>query len=95
MEGAGYSLTGAWECLLLPALGWGIPLPAPQLPGTQQCLTALAPPLLPPGTSSILAGAVMASLYRAAGKAASTESLVHAVLHLEQRLTTGRAWGSS
>ncbi|KAM4637918.1 L-fucose kinase isoform 3-T7 [Amazona ochrocephala] len=41
------------------------------------------------GTSSILAGAVMASLYRAAGKAASTESLIHAVLHLEQRLTTG------
>ncbi|NXA17357.1 FUK kinase, partial [Ibidorhyncha struthersii] len=55
------------------------------------------------GTSSILAGAVMASLYRAAGKAASTESLIHAVLHLEQRLTTGsgrgraaspRAWGA-
>ncbi|RLW01216.1 hypothetical protein DV515_00008186 [Chloebia gouldiae] len=44
------------------------------------------------GTSSILAGAVMASLYRAAGKAASTESLVHAVLHLEQRLTTGGGW---
>ncbi|NXR14113.1 FUK kinase, partial [Semnornis frantzii] len=41
------------------------------------------------GTSSILAGAVMASLYRAAGKVASTESLIHAVLHLEQRLTTG------
>ncbi|XP_030811888.1 L-fucose kinase isoform X3 [Camarhynchus parvulus] len=45
-----------------------------------------------PGTSSILAGAVMASLYRAAGKAASTESLIHAVLHLEQRLTTGGGW---
>ncbi|XP_035193005.1 L-fucose kinase isoform X2 [Oxyura jamaicensis] len=44
------------------------------------------------GTSSILAGAAMASLYRAAGKAASTESLVHAVLHLEQRLTTGGGW---
>ncbi|XP_066860811.1 L-fucose kinase isoform X2 [Anser cygnoides] len=43
------------------------------------------------GTSSILAGAAMASLYRAAGKAASTESLVHAVLHLEQRLTTGNS----
>ncbi|NXS61648.1 FUK kinase, partial [Brachypteracias leptosomus] len=41
------------------------------------------------GTSSILAGAVMASLYRATGKAAGTESLIHAVLHLEQRLTTG------
>ncbi|NWI64307.1 FUK kinase, partial [Todus mexicanus] len=47
------------------------------------------------GTSSILAGAVMASLYRAAGKAASTESLIHAVLHLEQRLTTGSDGGSS
>ncbi|XP_068549098.1 L-fucose kinase isoform X1 [Anas acuta] len=44
------------------------------------------------GTSSILAGAAMASLYRAAGKAASTESLIHAVLHLEQRLTTGGGW---
>ncbi|KAM9289175.1 L-fucose kinase isoform 3-T3 [Morus bassanus] len=44
------------------------------------------------GTSSILAGAVMASLYRAAGKSASTESLIHAVLHLEQRLTTGGGW---
>ncbi|KAM6123499.1 L-fucose kinase [Phoenicopterus ruber ruber] len=44
------------------------------------------------GTSSILAGAVMASLYRAAGKAASTESLIHAVLHVEQRLTTGGGW---
>ncbi|KAM7100388.1 L-fucose kinase isoform 2-T2 [Ciconia maguari] len=44
------------------------------------------------GTSSILAGAVMASLYQAAGKAASTESLIHAVLHLEQRLTTGGGW---
>ncbi|XP_037265116.1 L-fucose kinase isoform X1 [Falco rusticolus] len=44
------------------------------------------------GTSSILAGAVMASLYRAAGKFASTESLIHAVLHLEQRLTTGGGW---
>ncbi|NWX91313.1 FUK kinase, partial [Nothoprocta pentlandii] len=41
------------------------------------------------GTSSILAGAVMAALYRAAGKAANTDSLIHAVLHLEQRLTTG------
>ncbi|NXJ83259.1 FUK kinase, partial [Trogon melanurus] len=44
------------------------------------------------GTSSILAGAVMAALYRVAGKAASTESLIHAVLHLEQRLTTGGGW---
>lgn len=61
--------------------------------GHARCLAALAPPALPAGTSSILAGAVMASLYRAAGKAASTESLIHAVLHLEQRLTTGRGRG--
>lgn len=57
-------------------------------------LAALTLPL-PAGTSSILAGAAMASLYRAAGKAASTESLIHAVLHLEQRLTTGRRTGGS
>uniref|UniRef100_A0A8C8RF37 L-fucose kinase n=1 Tax=Pelusios castaneus TaxID=367368 RepID=A0A8C8RF37_9SAUR len=44
------------------------------------------------GTSSILAGAVMAALYRAAGKTASAESLIHAVLHLEQVLTTGGGW---
>ncbi|XP_044289983.1 L-fucose kinase isoform X2 [Varanus komodoensis] len=44
------------------------------------------------GTSSILAGAVMASLYRASGRSASTESLIHAVLHLEQVLTTGGGW---
>ncbi|KYO37017.1 L-fucose kinase isoform C [Alligator mississippiensis] len=44
------------------------------------------------GTSSILAGAVMASLYQAAGKSTSTESLIHAVLHLEQVLTTGGGW---
>ena len=37
----------------------------------------------------------MASLYRAAGKAASTESLIHAVLHLEQRLTTGSGRGAA
>ncbi|XP_065497151.1 L-fucose kinase isoform X3 [Caloenas nicobarica] len=47
------------------------------------------------GTSSILAGAVMAALYRAAGKTASTPSLIHAVLHLEQRLTTGWRWRRS
>ncbi|XP_074738007.1 L-fucose kinase isoform X1 [Strix uralensis] len=58
----------------------------------RRCLAAPALPVLPAGTSSILAGAVMASLYRAAGKAASTESLIHAVLHLEQRLTTGGGW---
>ncbi|XP_062817746.1 L-fucose kinase isoform X1 [Anolis carolinensis] len=44
------------------------------------------------GTSSILAGAVMAALYRASGRSASVDSLVHAVLHLEQVLTTGGGW---
>ncbi|XP_075393744.1 L-fucose kinase [Tenrec ecaudatus] len=44
------------------------------------------------GTSSILAGAVLAALQRAAGQAASTEALIHAVLHLEQVLTTGGGW---
>ncbi|XP_029464770.1 L-fucose kinase isoform X2 [Rhinatrema bivittatum] len=44
------------------------------------------------GTSSILAGAVMAALYRVAGKSCGTESLIHAVLHLEQVLTTGGGW---
>ncbi|KAL7978778.1 hypothetical protein Chor_013267 [Crotalus horridus] len=44
------------------------------------------------GTSSILAGAVIASLYRVSGRCANVESLVHAVLHLEQVLTTGGGW---
>ncbi|XP_075694364.1 LOW QUALITY PROTEIN: L-fucose kinase [Rhinoderma darwinii] len=44
------------------------------------------------GTSSILAGAVMAVLYGASGRSVDAESLVHAVLHLEQVLTTGGGW---
>ncbi|XP_078400065.1 L-fucose kinase isoform X2 [Cetorhinus maximus] len=44
------------------------------------------------GTSSILAGAVMAALITAAGKSSDTSSLIHAVLHLEQMLTTGGGW---
>ncbi|XP_063801940.1 L-fucose kinase isoform X2 [Pseudophryne corroboree] len=44
------------------------------------------------GTSSILAGAVMAVLYEASGRSADAESLIHAVLHLEQVLTTGGGW---
>ncbi|XP_048371210.1 L-fucose kinase isoform X2 [Sphaerodactylus townsendi] len=44
------------------------------------------------GTSSILAGAVIAALYRVSGHSTSTESLIHAVLHLEQVLTTGGGW---
>ncbi|XP_059940573.1 L-fucose kinase isoform X3 [Mesoplodon densirostris] len=45
-----------------------------------------------PGTSSILAGAALAALQRAAGRAMGTEALIHAVLHLEQVLTTGGGW---
>ncbi|XP_059940574.1 L-fucose kinase isoform X4 [Mesoplodon densirostris] len=44
------------------------------------------------GTSSILAGAALAALQRAAGRAMGTEALIHAVLHLEQVLTTGGGW---
>lgn len=44
------------------------------------------------GTSSILAGVVMASLLKAAGKSCDTSSLLHAVLYLEQLLTTGGGW---
>lgn len=44
------------------------------------------------GTSSILAGAALAALQRAAGQAVGTEALIHAVLHLEQVLTTGTKW---
>lgn len=48
-------------------------------------------PPCPAGTSSILAGAALAALQRAAGRAVGTEALIHAVLHLEQVLTTGMA----
>lgn len=44
------------------------------------------------GTSSILAGAALAALQRAAGQAVGTQALIHAVLHLEQVLTTGTQW---
>ncbi|KAM5127525.1 L-fucose kinase [Mantella aurantiaca] len=44
------------------------------------------------GTSSILAGAVMAVLYEVSGRSADADSLIHAVLHLEQVLTTGGGW---
>lgn len=44
------------------------------------------------GTSSILAGAALAALQRAAGRTVGTEALIHAVLHLEQVLTTGGGW---
>lgn len=46
----------------------------------------------PAGTSSILAGAVMAVLYEVSGRSVDAESLIHAVLHLEQVLTTGGGW---
>ncbi|XP_044126407.1 L-fucose kinase [Bufo gargarizans] len=44
------------------------------------------------GTSSILAGAVMAVLYEVSGRSVDSQSLIHAVLHLEQVLTTGGGW---
>ncbi|KAL0967867.1 hypothetical protein UPYG_G00258650 [Umbra pygmaea] len=44
------------------------------------------------GTSSILAGAVLAAIYRCTGRTYDTDSLIHAVLHLEQMLTTGGGW---
>ncbi|XP_019509452.1 PREDICTED: L-fucose kinase isoform X3 [Hipposideros armiger] len=44
------------------------------------------------GTSSILAGTALAALQRAAGRMMDTEALIHAVLHLEQVLTTGGGW---
>ncbi|XP_072492684.1 L-fucose kinase isoform X2 [Notamacropus eugenii] len=44
------------------------------------------------GTSSILAGAALAALYRTAGRTVGTQALIHAVLHLEQMLTTGGGW---
>uniref|UniRef100_A0A8W8K6I8 L-fucose kinase n=1 Tax=Magallana gigas TaxID=29159 RepID=A0A8W8K6I8_MAGGI len=44
------------------------------------------------GTSSILAGAVMAALLRASGKSCDKKGLIHAVLYLEQLLTTGGGW---
>ncbi|XP_068943745.1 L-fucose kinase isoform X2 [Petaurus breviceps papuanus] len=44
------------------------------------------------GTSSILAGAVLVALHEAAGERVGTQALIHAVLHLEQMLTTGGGW---
>uniref|UniRef100_A0A3Q3XKC6 L-fucose kinase n=1 Tax=Mola mola TaxID=94237 RepID=A0A3Q3XKC6_MOLML len=48
--------------------------------------------VLPTGsglTSSILAGALLAAVYRCTGRTYTTDSLIHAVLYLEQILTTG------
>jgi fucokinase len=44
------------------------------------------------GISSILAGAIIAVLWRASGKLFDIKSLNHAVLHVEQMLTTGGGW---
>ena len=44
------------------------------------------------GTSSILAGAVMAALWTAVGKVYQNKDLFHSVLILEQMLTTGGGW---
>jgi galactokinase/mevalonate kinase-like predicted kinase len=44
------------------------------------------------GTSSILAGVVLAALWRASGRDFTRSDINHAVLHLEQMLTTGGGW---
>uniref|UniRef100_A0A8C1XN86 Fucose kinase n=1 Tax=Cyprinus carpio TaxID=7962 RepID=A0A8C1XN86_CYPCA len=44
------------------------------------------------GTSSILAGAALAAVYRCTGRSYDTNSLIHDVLYLEQILTTGGGW---
>lgn len=44
------------------------------------------------GTSSILAGAALAAVYRSTGRSYDTTSLIHDVLYLEQILTTGGGW---
>ncbi|XP_068595496.1 L-fucose kinase [Brachionichthys hirsutus] len=44
------------------------------------------------GTSSILAGVLLAAVYRCTGRTYDTDSLIHAVLYLEQSLTTGGGW---
>ncbi|KAG7256593.1 hypothetical protein CRUP_024425 [Coryphaenoides rupestris] len=44
------------------------------------------------GTSSILAGALLAAVYQTTGRSYDPEALIHAVLHLEQLLTTGGGW---
>lgn len=44
------------------------------------------------GTSSILAGVILAALLRVTSRSASMDSLIHAVLIIEQMLTTGGGW---
>eukprot|EP00795_Rhopilema_esculentum_P010877 gene10877-19700_t len=44
------------------------------------------------GTSSILAGTIMAALWRSIGKEPDVDSVIHAVLDLEQLMTTGGGW---
>uniref|UniRef100_A0A3Q3EDS5 L-fucose kinase n=1 Tax=Labrus bergylta TaxID=56723 RepID=A0A3Q3EDS5_9LABR len=44
------------------------------------------------GTSSILAGALLAAVYSCTGRTYNTDSLIHGVLYLEQILTTGGGW---
>lgn len=44
------------------------------------------------GTSSILAGAVIAAICTATGKKVDSRSLIHLIIYLEQLLTTGGGW---
>lgn len=66
----------AWPCYLLNTS---------QLLGDRQTLIISRPA----GTSSILAGALLAAVYRCTGRTYTTDSLNHAILYLEQMLTTG------
>lgn len=44
------------------------------------------------GTSSILAGTILAALWKSVGKEPDLDSVIHAVLDLEQMITTGGGW---
>eukprot|EP00794_Sanderia_malayensis_P016014 gene16014-17631_t len=44
------------------------------------------------GTSSILSGTILAALWKAVGKEHDLDSVIHAVLDLEQMITTGGGW---
>jgi fucokinase len=57
--------------------------------GVEIISTSLLPQGSGMGTSSILAGCILAAIAHCRGVSLSTESLIHCVLELEQRLTTG------
>uniref|UniRef100_A0A3B4YI24 Fucose kinase n=1 Tax=Seriola lalandi dorsalis TaxID=1841481 RepID=A0A3B4YI24_SERLL len=61
----------------------------PHAPGRRRTVYCL---LFLQRTSSILAGALLAAVYRCTGRTYNTDSLIHAILYLEQILTTGGGW---